>query len=88
MVDRKLAEFVISGDKDSLSKVLSYLDGRIDLKSEGGKVATNLLSLDSAPPGMVDVIIKLAKADPTVKTFLETKSQAKSRSAAEILQRL
>ncbi len=84
-VDQSLAEFIVSGDKESLAKVITFLDSRIEMSGSGDQAVAKPLSLDSAPPGIVDLIKKFASADPTVKAFLQSKQQAKSRSSAEIL---
>lgn len=84
-VDESLAHFIVFGDKDSLGKVITFLDSRIELSGEGSQAAVKPLSLDSAPPGIVGLIKQFAAADSTVKEYLRSRQEAKSRSAAEIL---
>lgn len=84
-IDDIIANFIVFGDKDSLGKVITFLDSRIELSGEGREASGRPASLDSAPPGIVELIKQIATVDPTVKAYLKSRQEAKSKSAAEIL---
>jgi len=87
-LDKHLAQFIVTGDKGSLDQVITFLDSRVNVTEGGQRDSWKPAPISSAPPGVVDIILKLGEGDPSIREFLQEKKKARSKSASEILQLL